>query len=195
MSPSDPLTKRRELILPFLNDKNPGVKKCASKALEKLESKADLDTWIRNLEKGAGNETRAKAIYALGMIPDERALQAIVPIAQDPDEDLRATLVRALRGREEKEVSNILTELLEDESPLVRSLAAETIGMRRDRSMVPYLLAHLGEKAQEVLEQVILALGKIGDPVAEKPLIEMLRQPEPRIRGLVLLALGDLEFS
>lgn len=195
MSPTDPLTKRRELVLPFLNDKNPGVRKCASRALEKLESKADMETWIGNLEKGAGNETRAKAIYALARVPDERAFNAIAQIAKDPDEDLRATLVRALRDREEKKgMSEALTDLLEDQSPLVRALAAETVGMKGDRSMVPYLLAHLGETEQEVLEQVVHALGKLGDPVAEKPLIEMLRHPEPRIRGLVLLALGDLDF-
>ena len=90
---------------------------------------------------------------------------------------------------------NILTELMEDASPIVRSLTAETIGMKKNRELTPYLLAHLSDQSQEVLEQVITAIGRLGDPVAEKPLTELLSHPTPRVRGLAALALGELDVS
>jgi HEAT repeat protein len=189
----DSLARRRELILPLLQDKNPSVQKCASRALEKVESQLDLDTWISHQKEGKNREMRVKAVYALSRIPGEKAFRAIVEATKSPEEDVRAAAVRALRQRNEMQTFEILVELLEDQSIVVRALAAETIGLKGARKLVPYLLAHLSENNKEVLEQVLTALGKLGDPLAEKPLIEMLNHPEPWVRGLAALALGDLE--
>lgn len=189
----DSLARRRELILPLLQDKNPNVQKCASRALEKIESQLDLDTWISHQKEGKNREMRVKAVYALSRIPGEKAFRAIVEATKSPEEDVRAAAVRALRQRNEMQTFEILVELLEDQSIVVRALAAETIGLKGARKLVPYLLAHLSENNKEVLEQVLTALGKLGDPLAEKPLIEMLNHPEPWVRGLAALALGDLE--
>ena len=189
----DSLNRRRELIMPLLQDKNPGVQKCASRALEKLESQRDLETWIGHLREGQNREIRVKAVYALARIPGEKALRAIVEATKSSEEDVRAAAVRSLRQRNEMQTFEVLIELLEDQSTVIRALAAETIGLKGARKLVPYLLAHLSEKNNEVLEQVLSALGKLGDPLAEKPLMEMINHPEPRIRGLAALALGDLE--
>ena len=189
----DSLNRRRELIMPLLQDPNPGVQKCASRALEKIEAQNDLETWIGHLEEGKNRELRVKAVYALARIPGEKPLRAIIGATQSPEEDVRAAAVRSLRQRNEMQIYEVLIELLEDQSTVVRALAAETIGLKGARKLVPYLLAHLSEPNREVLEQVLTALGKLGDPLAEKPLIEMLNHPEPRVRGLAALALGELE--
>jgi len=85
--------------------------------------------------------------------------------------------------------------LLQDQSPFVRRMAAESLGLAGGRAAGGALLRALDEKVAAVLASVLRALGRCGvdSPDAMAAMVDALGHSDPRVCEAALLALWDLQ--
>jgi HEAT repeat protein len=82
-----------------------------------------------------------------------------------------------------------------DANPTVRVKSIDVIGDNRVRAGVPLLVQQLfmRDTTLATKQHILAALGKIGDPVATKPILDFLaRDVDPSVRGSAVYALGDI---
>lgn len=90
------------------------------------------------------------------------------------DANVRAACAAVLTGTRDPRAVAVLLDALEDPTPWVRSLAIAALGQLESREATPRLLALL-DKANvppEMKNEAVVALGRMGDPRAVKPLIK-----------------------
>jgi len=86
--------------------------------------------------------------------------------------------------------SPALTKTLQEAHPILRARAADVLGVRRDKSVVPELLDALNGEFYTVRARAAIALGRIGDVQAIDPLLNALKDPEDDVRIAACLGLG-----
>ncbi len=185
--------KRKEILIQALNDSDEAVRIAASKAMEQLEIKYDIEEIGSIVLKGDKLE-KLRAVYALGEARhSKRALAYIVKATKDPVEDVRSAAVRVLGELRDARTIKAILERIGDNKKTVKLAAIEAIGEYRDRRVVPTLIVQLGSDDKDVVVKTVEALGKIGDKSAEAKLIGMANSKDADIRREVLKTLGELE--
>lgn len=87
----------------------------------------------------------------------------------------------------------LMNALQHHKNPAVRSGAAETLGLMGDSATVVALLNALSDPDDRVRQEVVTALGALGDPIALQPLMDILESTEHKgIRRRAIVALGLL---
>jgi HEAT repeat protein len=118
----------------------------------------------------------------------ERSLKS-----DDPNERLKG--LNDLTSLEDENSVDILLQALGDPDMRVRAKAIDTCADLRANAAVPVLIQQLfmAETSEPVKRRLLAALGKIGDPSAAKPIMDLLDQDlDPATRGTAIFALGDL---
>ncbi len=138
---------------------------------------------------------RAEAIAAVSRLVDRfsefripeaaKVLVRMLPIA---DRDVREKTIRAL-GDFGKAAVHVLLDALDVRSELVRSGAAAALGLVRDPTTVPRLIALLMDESRQVRLAAIAALGNMRRARAIAPLIERLGDVDPEVRAGAIAAL------
>ena len=108
--------------------------------------------------------TRLEGVRGLGEISDPKATELLIAAANDPD-------------------------------MAVRVKAIDTLGQVRAKEATPLLIQQLFMRDTDsaTKRRVLACLGKIGDPRATAPILDLLnRDLEPAIRGNAIFALGDI---
>lgn len=108
--------------------------------------------------------TRLEGVRGLGEISDPKATELLIAAATDPD-------------------------------TAVRVKAIDTLGQLRAKEATPLLIQQLFMRDTDTAtkQRVLACLGKIGDPRATAPILDLLaRDVEPAIRGNAIFALGDI---
>ncbi len=185
---------RRALLIEFMEDPNPGVRKCAAIGLEKLEAAEALDGMVERIRSGSTAEA-VEAVYALAKVPGDQALRVITNLLKHESEDIRAAAARVLEEAADPRTTRYLVELLNDASYTVRGIAVDALAKLKDRKVVPFLLQQLGAPDDAFVERIVRALGDLGDPRSEAPLMKVSRHKNPKVRGLALIALGNLALD
>lgn len=166
---------------------------------------------------------RAAAAELLGAAHRAEHTDAVLRLLQDRDPDVRQVAARALGriGRPDSagallscvqgsrsvpvrvvtrslallgpDAAPALAGALDDESPLVRAVAADMLGLTGAVRACPALVRHLRTDTTEVRIRCARALGRIGAQAALEPLLEAVggEQPTP-LRAVAVRALGDL---
>jgi len=138
---------------------------------------------------------RALILAAIRQAADARALLPVLGLLAKGDRKVRIEALHALgslvapggRG------SDVLAESLGDETPEIRQLAAKTLGTMRAVGQVPQLIALATNDADiSVRRAAVSALGAIGDPRAEKPLVRILRKGPRALHDAAASALSFL---
>jgi len=142
------------------------------------------------LNNGAPSEDRVEALKLLGWIRVYKRTAEIVPLLDDPDEQVSTAAALALGEMGNDAGQELLRDALYDDDPDIRDRAARALGELGDKAAVPVLIEALGRDDLKVREHAIRLLGRLGDPQATEPLIETLA--EDRTRYLSVLALGKL---
>ena len=83
-----------------------------------------------------------------------------------------------------------MIKLLGSAHPIIRGRLAEVFAISKDRLAVPALLDAVHGEYFTVRSRAALALGKIGEQKAIKPLLGLLKDPEDEVRIAACLALG-----
>jgi HEAT repeat protein len=116
------MDKRKAALVGFLIDKDEHIRILAAEALERLETRAKLDSFAEILTSG-GKLEKLRAVYALGNLRGQQVTTLLLKGVKDPIEDVRATAVRVLGNFSDSRALPSLVESLKDESPVVANRA------------------------------------------------------------------------
>jgi HEAT repeat protein len=184
--------QRRERVRKALADPDPEVRAAASRALERLDRRRDLDLLLARLAS-ADVRDRVEAVYGIGAIGDPGVVGPLVTALRDPVEDVRAAAVRMLAELRDGAGLSPIAQCLDDPSALVRRHAIDALGRFADRRVVPLLLTMLKEPEVETVAPALRALGLCRDPEAEPHVAPFLAHPSPIVRAAALEALAQLD--
>ena len=163
-------------LIERLKDEDEDVRRNAAEALVKIGEPA-VEPLIKVL-KDKNAKVRGDAAYALGRIGDKRAVDALIEVLRNEDDDalVRLSAAEALIRIGEPAVEPLI-EALKDEDEDARSFAADALGEIGDRRAVDALVKILKDGSAEVRESAACALGKIGDEKA-LPHLELIWEKE-----------------
>ncbi len=110
----------------------------------------------------------------------QQAVPSLVGLLQDKAEDARIATVFALAriGKEEALVG--VRSALADNSPIVRTAAARSVGLAADRKSVQTLMQMVQRDSASVRRQAATALGQIADPSCISALLNAAANPNDR---------------
>lgn len=172
-----------------LSDPQPGVQEAASSVLAVIADERVLVPLITAL----GNQdwiVRMHAAKALGRIKDARAIEPLVPLLQDKVKAVREEVSIALAAIGDAALPCLLDALKHPEW-LVRLHAVEALAKSRSADAVePLLWALFNDPDQAIREDVVRALGDLGDARAREFLVMAMK--EPGLRPLAVDALGKI---
>lgn len=133
---------------------------------------------------------RMHAARALGRIGDPEAVSALMPLLQDKVKAVREEVSGALAAIGGVAVVALIQALQHDEW-LVRLHAVEALGKHRCAEAVePLLRALFNDRDSAIREDVVRALGAIGDARAVDYLVLVMK--EPTLRLIAVEALGHI---
>lgn len=145
-------------------DNNRGQLRERASPAAKPQNKAKLDEALRNFN-AEDQQSRLTGVGQLGTVEDEpKAMGYLLQAANDPDS-------------------------------AVRLKAIDVLGQMRAKDAVSPLVQQLFMRGtDEVTKQhILVALGRIGDSRATKPILDFLaRDGDRRVRGNAIFALGDI---
>lgn len=119
----------------------------------------------------------------------------LVKQLSSPDPAKRLQAVKALGGSKDTKAVEYLIKALGDSDVRVQAKSVQMLGDMRAIEATPVLLQYLLLRTTEanMKQLIIVSLGKIGDPRAARPLIELLRQDlDVDTRGTAVFALGEI---
>lgn len=172
-----------------LSDPQLGVQEAASSVLASIADERVLAPLIAAL----GNQdwiVRMHATKALGRIKNPSAIEPLIPLLQDKVKAVREEATVALAAIGNAALPSLL-EALKHPEWLVRLHAVEALGkMRSPAAVEPLLSALFNDHDQAIREDVVRALGQVGDGRAVEFLVTVMK--EPGLRPLAVEALGHI---
>lgn len=146
-----------------------------------------LGTAVRDEDK----VIRKEAADALGILGGTPAMPALQGALQDPEADVRASAARSIGKIGTAQDGKSLVPLLADESTTVRDLALQAIGVLRVREAGPALRElYEANRKKDLGTKALASLSRIGDPGQADFFRELLQDPDPERRRLVIEGLG-----
>ena len=138
-----------------------------------------------------------RAIWALGVIGDQRAVEPLVSILEEDDVAIRQRAVEALGKIDGPETLEILTRLtLYDENPMIRNFALDELLSQKNTELVSLFASELGNGSPKIRINAARALAATKAPEALDALAQLATQDdEPSIRKLAVVSLGKLKSS
>ena len=134
------------------------------------------------------------AIYALVRLNAFPPLAAAVLDASGQPRVRWWPVAFALQRLEDPRALPALLTLAKDANPYARAFAVKGLAALKDRSALPVLLPLMSSGERSVLIETVRALGRIGDPGADQPLLTNIRDTaaDPHVRLEAVGAIGGL---
>lgn len=168
------------------------VEQAATAALSQRKDPERVDLLL-TAAKDKSDRVRCHAVQLLGQIPDPKLVDPMIEALKDTSAETRRAAAMALARLKEKRGAPPLVPLLADDNMPVRIAAMEGLIFLSDPSTVDPLLAVVKEKKDiDVAANAARVLGRLKDPKAVEPLINLLSAEEPRARLAAADALGRL---
>lgn len=139
------------------------VRAAAASALIMIPGTSALAALTQAVRSDQAPRVRRFAAEALGWMGDPRAVDALIPAAQDPDEQVRRVAALQLGRLKAAQSLPALTSLFNDPSEDVRWAAVRAVDGLRTREAVPYLVAAAGDPSVLVSHAAETALQKLGE--------------------------------
>jgi HEAT repeat protein len=126
------------------------------------------------------NNLKRRAALILGKIGGKRATEALIEALNDKDKYVKVDVIWALENTGDPEATMAVAKMLYDKDDTVRYCAARTLGIIGDRRAVEALIKVLGVSyySSETKSMAAETLGKIDDPIAIKPLADVLKSKD-----------------
>lgn len=178
-------------IIPLLRDSNSEVRSKAAWALGEMKWVDALDELTAAL-KDRDPDVRQQIVSALSSMEDQRAVPALVRAMADEKADVRREAISALGNIEGlQRAPRELVAALSDSDSDVRQAALETLAHIKDpatsSAVIP--LTRSGQPL-DVRAAAIEALTEIGGSQVEAVLLELMKDPDPKIRKRAAQGLG-----
>jgi len=165
-----------QAILTALTDADARVRTAAASAAARHQGEATINSLVKLLGDPDANVVVA-ACGSLGMLRAETAVDSIRELQSSEDTRLAAAAINAL-----KTIGTLTTlEAARAKLGMARLSADElhALAWTRDRTVVPKLIVEMQANqttSRSYTDQIVKALGDIGDPKAVEPLLELLNQ-------------------
>ncbi len=138
-------------------------------------------------------DARSSAATWLGWLGDKRAIESLIPLLRDLNDDVKESVVGALVNLKALQaIIEPLINLLTDDHYRVRASAASALGELGDARAVEPLIAALHDSSAFVRTEIVSALGELGDARAVEPLITALKDKDHYVYENAAYALGKL---
>src|SRR5262249_15873427 len=122
-------------------------------------------------------------------------LQEWVKRLSDDDPERRLEAVKSLGDSNDPKAVDYLVQAVGDSDPRVEAKAIDYLGKIHAVDATPFLIQKLftvGTK-QKLRHRILMALGKIGDPRASKPILQYVMQDDNLdTRGAGIYAIGEI---
>ncbi len=160
--------------------------------LSRHGDRRSTEALTRLLLTDENEHVRGFSALALRWIGDPRAIPALEHALGDRSDRVRREAILALERTGDPGAARKVRGALGDPALRVRIAAAVVLGLRRDRTSVPALLARL--RRSEVWERpaLVTALGKIGSPRASLALARAAGDPQHSVRVCAIHALSAM---
>ena len=178
----------------FVYDKDEQVAENALECRYKIDKNALSNDLIR-IVKDRRNMTiriRIQALIYLREMKEQKAVDAIIEVLDEPDKNFLAFAFDALGRIGGDKSTNVLISYLSNKDEFYRAEAAEALGESRDKRAVSPLILLLKDDNESVREESVEALGKIRDKRAVTPLINLLTDNNKNVRIKSAEALGKI---
>jgi HEAT repeat protein len=183
--------------------------------LEDVEELGSSDTLLSFQSFGAfaahddDPKVRLYAIRTLWEYEDKRLIPLLVKVLkQDDDAGVRAASATALGGYvylgelEEipettlREIEDLLLEVVDgSDQPQVRRSALEALGYSSREEMPRRIESAFTSKDKDWVASALFAMGRSGNEIWEKPVLDSMESPIPLIRTEAARAAGELELK
>ena len=178
-----------ETVGTCLNEPDLSVQESASAILATIADERVLAPLMKALHSGDWI-VRMHAAKALGRVRNADAVEPLIPLLQDKVKAVREEAAGTLAAIGDAAFPSLL-RALQHEDWLVRLHAVESLGKSKSKRAVEPLLSVLfNDRDSAVREDVVRALGEIGDPQAVEYLFTAMQ--EPGLRTLVVETLGRI---
>ena len=121
----------------------------------------------------------------------ERSLAMLSEATKSDSAEMRANAVEAL-GAVPARLAPVLPRMLADTNPGVRAVAAKVAGRTKQTQCAAQLTALTGDSVTFVRAAAIYALVRLGQPVDQTPLAQMLFSPDPVVRAEAAYFIGEI---
>jgi HEAT repeat protein len=106
---------------------------------------------------------KENAAWALGFLPPEDAIEPLYILRSDTKPEIRSAVAGSLGSfRSNPEVFDVLVEMLQDESEIVRVSAADALGYFGDIRAIPFLRKAQSDPSERVRKFSTNSLGQLG---------------------------------
>lgn len=141
-----------------------------------LSNKPELSEELLRQLESRSPASRANAVERLGFIGPVEALAVVVQHQHDRSPEVRMRVAEAIGRARDVDVKYLL-EALDDADELVKVLAAESAGIRKDRRALPSLRRLLADPSSLVRGYAAAAIGACGTK-SDRALLERRRRQE-----------------
>ena len=161
--------------------------------IEKLEKKKNVQKLINAFNSIHNYDIKCEIIEALGRIKDERVIQPLISILQEPVWQLRDCAEKILIGIKDESIVQPLIAALNDDNWRIRSRAAKILGEIKDKRAIEPLLVALNDKKVEVKRLAAEALIHFKDIRSLDALIKSLSDKNRLVRNNAVKAIGAIK--
>lgn len=142
-------------------------------------NKSDISLLLKEVEESTDTQTRIRAVNALGVLEDHRAVEVLKSLLSNP--------VRRLSTAAQEALGRIGC------AAWGRSGAARVLGQSGDRSAIPGILSLLDDDSVTVRRAAVASLIGVGNELDAGRLLVVAREdPDPLVRDASLITLREL---
>jgi HEAT repeat protein len=176
-----------------LKDTVPAVRCAAARGLGRIAESHSTGALVGLLTHDNDNMVRAAAVEALGWTGSPQAPPVLLATLQNNLEDplVRMHCALALARLEELSVADLLVDLLEDSSSLVRIGAAAGLARLGDGRAVALLGLELAAGEPDERQAALEGLGLLGADLSLDLIVEVLEDQDTSVRRLAVRILRD----
>ena len=171
----------------------PEVRELAAATLSRLDP--DLDVRLREVLSSVDVAARLKAVRIVTALSREHEVEeTLLELVEDPDERVRATVVKTLAILDsEPAVRALLTAVTDFDRRVVANTveAIEASGFPQLVGLMQILAGHVNNR---IRANAVKALLQMHSPGAEEALVDMLASPVEMMRLSAVWVLGEVDF-
>lgn len=179
-----PSDKVFSLIQPFFKYSSNRVRGNALVAAAKIGKTAELSANLRSMSDDPNKWVRATLGYILSVIDSPDALEYLIALLKDDEQDVRKNAAKAFSIRAKEAQTETVIRMLSDTAPFVRLQAIIILGKLRVSAASNMLIKMLEtERNPKLRASIITSLGRIGGKNAIFTLQSALHDRDSRVRA------------
>ncbi|MBD3195222.1 MAG: hypothetical protein GF317_09215 [Candidatus Lokiarchaeota archaeon] len=188
-----PKVRHLDIFLEGLKDSNLNIKKKAIKFLGNIEDPRALESLMNLLQYGSRGYYK-ELLNSIKKIFNNSNFEVIDKYIKTGNIHTKRAVPLILQKKKSKKSVNYVISLLEEDDPILKinCLSALKTLTNKDKDTTKLIINELSNEDLGVKHSAIKALGVIGDKLAVRPLLELLKDKNPKTRRYTVRSLKRL---